>query len=51
MATLKVQYECPTTGKNKNTEAVCEPCTDINRKTFYIVDECPVCGEEHYITL
>lgn len=47
MATLKIKYEC--TGKN--TEAVCEPCTDINHETFYIVDECPVCGEEHYITL
>jgi len=47
MATLKVQYECPVTGQN--TEANCDPCMDVNGKTFYVVEECPVCGEEHYI--
>ena len=50
MARVTVEYECPNTGKATN-DSDGEVYTDVHGDIFYSVDECPVCGDEHYISL
>ena len=45
--TVFIQYECG----EEMVEAGCEPIVDIHGEVFCAVDECPLCGGEHYITV